>query len=707
MKKGILIIILLLPILLTAQNTWVQKLTYNYNSGGYYDSIAGVKKAEVGSDGSLYVLAFLGNHGGQKIFKFSPNSHHYEWDIDAGNNGSQVAQWVDQFHATSDSGIILCYNIKDEMMTGNIFGYLKKYSKDGTIEWSHQFGDWDYTQNVFDVIEKNSGGYYALIEDSIYTLDNSGNVIDSSGAVSGERLLEVTNGDLLVLTHNNQLIRTDTSGNIIWTQNCYGLFAYDTSSVFILNSTSSIQKVDALSGTQSWNVNYGFTPISEIEATHDGGFIASVGIKPTTAYGGFGTIMPGTLFRADSIGDTLWTRTYLLPHYGLSTFKLMPDGNLFTGGCYLSGYVVGYPFFEKSAFCCMMNSDGSYPLQQTGYVGPKDANHDHISDFLVDALEAMLSLGQTGPGRDTTIYGNQSPCERNDIAIDWTTNSISGANNKYSDFDGSGIIDTNDISFCDMNGYVDSFPSVYRQQNPNYTQSTEEFCLIPIEDTIAPGDTAYYYMVLGASGNPVDSIYGFAFTYNNDDAGNNPADSAFLYATNFGTPGQNLFLNHRHNVSMYYGQEFRSRTLVCRTNFQNAYSVFDTVGFLRFRLSNFIQSITPTIKRFKAILVDGSEIPFNICVGTVIVDSTLLSTNEKHSTNISVFPNPASDYIEVNIKGSGQTEFQIINSLGEVIEIFHSDKSLKIHLQNYPDGIFLLKTISDLGMKAIPFIVKH
>ena len=709
MKKRTLLFFVLFPFLSIAQNTWVQKLSYNYQTAGYPDVFTGVKKIEVGADGSLFVLANVSDHHTQQIFKFSPNSNHYEFDIPCGYNGMQVAQWVDQFRATSDSGIIVCHNNLDELFTGIIYSSIVKYAKDGTVQWGH---GWPWcncpsTHTANDVLEKSNGGYYALVEDSLYEYDSAGNAIDSTGLISGIRFLEMTNHDLLVLTKNNLLIREDTLGNVIWSQNCTGSFAYDTANVFIQTSDSSVQKVDALTGSQIWTRSYNLSPISEIDPTHDGGFIASIGTKLSGPYAITGTPWPGGIFRADSLGDTLWTRHYALPTSGLSTVKLLPNGNICTGGGYLSGYAIGIAPNEPSAFVCMMNADGSYPLAQTGYVGPKDANNDHLSNFVDDALEVMLSLGQTGPARDTTIYGYPSPCERNDIAIDWSTNSISGANNKYSDFDGNGIIDTNDFQLvCNWWGIVDSFPSVYRYQYPNSTLATEDFCLVPVRDTIAPGDTALYYMIMGNSTNPVDSIYGFAFTYNIDPVGNNPADSVFPFLSGFGSPGNDLFLNHRHVATNYFTQEYRSRTLLCRTDFQNALSVNDTIGIIRFRTFTYLQTVIPVIRSFKAILVDGTQIPFNLCVDTVIVDSTLLSINEKQSVRISVFPNPASDFIDVTIPGTDLLEIQIINSLGEIIEIDQTPDP-RINVKNYPEGIYHLKIVSAQGIATTSFIVRH
>src|SRR5687767_13300258 len=173
-----------------------------------------------------------------------------------------------------------------------------------------------YNHTAYDVVESGTGNYYALIEDSMYTIDAFGNVIDTTGSIHGTRLAVMNNGDFLI-RNGNLLQRTDSTSNVLWSQNCNGSFAYDSIRVYIVNSNTYVMKVNVNTGVQEWNINYGFSPISDIEITPDGGFMASVGYKPKGPYNWTGaSINPGILLRCDTLGDTLWTREYLLPRYG-------------------------------------------------------------------------------------------------------------------------------------------------------------------------------------------------------------------------------------------------------------------------------------------------------------------------------------------------------------------------------------------------------
>ncbi|CAN5608628.1 hypothetical protein BH11BAC1_BH11BAC1_02500 [soil metagenome] len=698
-----------------AQNTWVQKLSYNVQSQGFFDTLTGVNQIEIGVDGSYYLHVTTNAHNAQKIYKFFPNSNQLEWSIDAGYDYAAGPQWTEHYKPTSDSGIIACYNIQH--LLDPIYGWVQKYSKDGTLEWSTVFYIWDWNslsdRKVSDVIEKSPGIYNVLVRDSMYTLDSNGNLIDSTGFVNGTRLIQMTNGDLLVLKNGNMLCRQDTLGNIFWSQPCNGPFAYDTASVYIVNSNSFVQKVNAITGNQIWNRDYGYTPVSDIKPFYPGGFAASIGYKPKGIYNWQGVpATPGYLFAADSTGDTLWTRTYPLPHYGLSAFNIVPGGNILTGGCYLS-WNTFTPYKDFSAFCCMMNADGSYPLAQTDYVSPSDANHDHFSYFVDDALETMLAIGQTGTARDTSLDGIEGngafSCNSNNIAIDWMGSSAAGVNYKYADFDGNGLIDTNDVTDFDNCPFniPDSIPLYYRIGSNDGSQSVNEFCLIPVHDTIQPGEPAMYYMVMGSGGNPIDSIYGFAFSTYISEWGSDVLDSAAYYNTSLGTFGINLFGYHGRSFVTNAGL-IRNHVLMCRTDLQNATSVQDTVGLIRF--SGFFQQspIVPAITDFKAVLVSGTEIPFNVCAGSIYIDSSSVGVHEKQNLALSIFPNPSSNYLSVKNVLPGNKKITVLNSLGMIVKEFESAESqLQLSVEDLPNGIFNLSIQSDKSVNNTLFVVQH
>lgn len=692
------------------QNPCIQKITYFPGQQGYIHTLTGVNQVEIGADGGVYMYVHKDAHYYQSIYKFYPNSNQIQWETYAGYGGSMVTTWTQRFKPTSDSGIVIGYNIYDHFGTG-IYCRVVKISKDGNQEWTTTFYNTPYSGNpIQDIIQNNSGGYYVLVDDSMYTLDAMGNSIDTTGSIKGKRIFEMANGDFIILTFSNSVQRIDSNGTVLWSHPSNGMFACDSNYVFINNSNTFIEKVDALTGSVIWNKNFGVSPLSQIEAIQNGGVMASCGYHSTGEYGWGGTAMPGFLYRADSLGDTLWTRNYTFPYYGLSTFKILPNGNIFTGGCFLSGMNNQVLTPEHSAFYCVMNADGSYPLEQTTYVAPPDANHDHFRNFIDDALQIMLALGQTGQARDISMDSHYVvSCDFNDVAIDWQT-STAGINDKYSDCDGNGLVDTNDVKiFQSTPSCEDSLQLYYRLANLDHQQVVEDFCIVPVRDTILAGEEALYYIIMGNNANPVDSIYGFAASYIFSEIWNYP-DSVIYYVTNLGTPGTDLWA-YQPSLYIHFDYDRRDHLLMCRTDFQNAFNVNDTLGVIGFSGLYGSSTCTLNIIDFKAILADGTEIPFNLCTGgSIYIDSSYVNIQENQLANLIIFPNPADRELRIkNLKlKMGTCRIVLFNLLGEEVrsaEISPADP--KISVEEIPDGFYTGKIFNGLSFLNFKFVIRH
>jgi hypothetical protein len=695
----------------SGQNTWVRKLTYNYPAGSYWDSLTGVKHIEVGPDGSVYVLAHTNADNNQFIYKFSPNSNQVEWSVFAGNDGMSVDSWTDIFHVTKDSGIVTCINAYGMYKNGSVTKYTKEGSQIFLNSHTGSFAP-DYA-TIVDVIERKAGGYYMLTPDSLFILDASGGIMDTVNFYGGKAIRELPGGDLLFY-NGNTLTRYDTALNIIWTQPCSGPFDFDSTSVFIKHGASNIKKVDAATGIQDWNILSPFSLISDLHATNEGGFMACTGYEPTgVPFWPFtANVVPGHLFKVDSLGDTLWTRTYNLPRYGLYSFSILPNGNIFTGGGYLSGPALG-PQKDFSAFVCVMNSDGSYPLAQTSYISGGDANNDHFMNFTDDALQIMLALTHSGSPRDSSVDGNSDPgylsCGSSNIAIDWPTFS-GGVNDKYSDADGNGVIDTNDVHVFDYAIYCnDSIALYYRLSNPDLLQTVEEFNFVPVNDTILPGDSPEYYLIMGSNANPVDSVYGFAVSYFINEDGQNNIDSTNFYSSTLGSLGVDLF--NMQGLGLVANYKERQHTLLCRTDFQNAINVNDTVGFIRFGGWFNSANIQLTIADFKAILVDGTEIPFNVSAGSIFIDSSSVRVNEIENDKVKVYPNPADKELKIKneklIIGEELT-VEIFNLPGEKIKTIQNFiPGESISVSDLPDGFYTGRISSDTMTGSFSFVISH
>ena len=421
------------------------------------DLVTGVKDIAISADGNIYLLAKLDQDSKEGVFKISRLGHPIFWSINAGYHATMSGSYTTRIKATSDSGFIMMHNFMSYSTWYHVDGYIEKYNNDGSSEWSVQFPANPNNERIaYDAIQRSNGGYWALVDNMSFKFDENGNLIDSSYIV-GTKLYEMPNGDLIV--QNNDIYRTDTLGNIIWTTQASANDAFVVSSslpYFFLTSGSSVKKISAVDGSLMWVKNYSTITLSSIDITPGGGFIASSGIVPTDFFPSNGGPTHSIIICADSSGDTLWTRETYFPYYGISAIKSFPDGKIILGGAYLIGLADPFSFsYDYKVFCAMLDSSGHGELDHTDYMWPGDANNNQLLSFVDDALYMVIANGDTGPGRDTIdmfnccgIYGLKS-----DFAFDWTNSFGNGTNHKYADFDGNGLVDEKDFT-CSRDGSV-------------------------------------------------------------------------------------------------------------------------------------------------------------------------------------------------------------------------------------------------------------
>lgn len=696
------------------QNTWIQRLNFStFNGWMHSDTLVGVKDLSISPNGTIYVLANRGQENYQSLYCLPANGHPMVWSIPTGSHGGLGAQYARSAYATSDNGVIISYTREDWVSWQTSYGYIQKYNLWGGLSWEVIFDQspnypneiWD--RIAYDVIQSSSGNYYALVGDSLFEINANGNIIYATNLVSGRKLRETQYGDLIVL-NGNSLTRKDTSGNIMWSQSCSGKFSINGNYVLIVNGTT-IKKVDVGSGSIIWTKSCPFSPISDIEATSQGGFLASIGYVPgdLTSFGG--NASPGYLVCADSTGDTLWTRKYNFPYYGLSVVAQDINGDILTGGAFLGGSIEGNGTLKDySSFCSRLDSSGNGALQKTNYMWPGDANNNQFVNFVDDALYMVIANGDTGLIRDTLnlnwcgspFYGLSS-----DYSVDWPDTFSNGVNKKYADTNGNGIIDTNDVAvfpFLYSYGVNDSFVvwDPFRIRNPeNFTSTNPDFRLVALEDTIAPGDSVHFLIIAGSLMMPVDSLCGLAFIYSYT-SNSIQFGTTNLYDCDLGTRGNNLFTQSYYNSG-----------LTCRWNHQSVYNLYDTLGVISaFAPNNITTNVDFEIyiNKFKAVTCDGTEVPFNISSDVVVVDPTLLESREYSKTTLKISPNPVSGLLSVSNMITGNKKITVLNSIGmNVKEYETTERQLQIAVDELPDGIYLLCMQKDKHLSYSRFTVKH
>jgi len=85
--------------------------------------------------------------------------------------------------------------------------------------------------------------------------------------------------------------------------------------------------------------------------------------------------------------------------------------------------------------------------------------------------------------------------------------------------------------------------------------------------------------------------------------------------------------------------------------------------------------------------------------------------SENKSNNISIYPNPTSDIINININFMNFNKIEIINSSGAIIaryyynSYFSNSNNIQINCSNLPIGIYFIRLIGDNNNKSISFAI--
>jgi hypothetical protein len=714
------------------QSTWMQRISYNLGLAGTFihpDSVCGIQDIAVSPDGNLYMVGKKSQSNMKEMFKMTPGNHVVLWtgaesyeSVLHGDDNSFV-------RATADSGCILAINFHAEVTNGWGATTIIKYSKTGAVQWSDSLG-FDNGNLTFpaynkteDIIENAAGNYYVLMAislwvDSLYEFDNAGALVLQTAAVHGNKLFEMSNGDLLVHQTNHlvddSLVRIDLAGAVSWAVPTYinDLFAFSAAAVFvchsdIVSSLSVIRKIDAGSGTVIWTDTVPSAFISAIDATMDGGVIGSEG-TPATFTCGPQVNMNGKLYKIDGNGTTQWTHTYTFPQFGLSTVKQYPDGRYITGGTY-HACDLWYQFErDYSGFAAMLDSSGNGDLETASNIWPGDANGNDTLWMLDDLLYMALALNSTGSPRDTipTYMMYFDHIFNSDYAIDWPQTFANGTNYKHADFDGDGVVELSEItSLLPFQIFWSPEAVNCRIGEETFSSSLPDLLLLPEKDSVAPGETMRFYIVAGTSSLQVDSLFGIAFT-NDFDA--TLTDTSFVnvnfFNSDFGNPATNLM-----GLSYHYPGQLL--VLADRSDKQNVFQLHDTLGVIELKANPNItapQIFNLQVSSLYAMTNSTSPVSFNTINGTVEIDPALVSVPENPLYTQSIYPNPADKFLRISDLPEGEKDFVVYNILGEKNKFFHTNESsLEITVSDLKSGIYNLLIFSKAGTRNLKFIVKH
>jgi hypothetical protein len=245
---------------------------------------------------------------------------------------------------TTDGGYIVV-GVTLSVSAGSLVVYLIKTDSLGDTLWTKTFGEGEGDCDNGLVVRQTTDGGYIVVATSdlvggVYLIktDSLGDTLwmktfEEVNGGEGRSVQQTTDGGYIVAgwiysygtgSEDVYLIKTDSVGDSLWTKTFGGSGGERSYSVqqttdggyIIVGYTDPFRdvhydvyliKTDSL-GDTLWTKTYGGTANEEgksVQQTTDGGYII---IGYTTSYGaGYGDVY---LIKTDSLGDTLWTKTY-------------------------------------------------------------------------------------------------------------------------------------------------------------------------------------------------------------------------------------------------------------------------------------------------------------------------------------------------------------------------------------------------------------
>jgi hypothetical protein len=285
------------------------------------------------------------------------------------------------------------------------------------------------------------------------------------------------------------------------------------------------------------------------------------------------------------------------------------------------------------------------------------------------------TAGPVRPAASTNWYGQS--------LADWGGALPGQSDPKHSDCNGDGIVLAVDTLAVTLN---------YGQTHNKTATVTsgDNLSVVPLQDSISPGDTAWFAIHLGEQNNLADSVYGVAFSVQHSGTGVlQPGIVSVVYANCWFAPALSR-LDFTHSLGAMAGFDLA----ITRTDQQNQ------IGFgeiCRFAIvtdpSPAGQNVPLTVTLTQPVLVDAGLSPIAVLPvpGTTVV-STTLNSIAGPGVQPRIYPNPANDFVKLELPGAPIDLVEVYDAFGKLQASFQGggESEMQLSLAGMADGIYLL-----------------
>jgi hypothetical protein len=325
------------------------------------------------------------------------------------------------------------------------------------------------------------------------------------------------------------------------------------------------------------------------------------------------------------------------------------------------------------------------------YIWPGDVNNDGVANNL-DILELGLHFSLTGASRATqgnywqAVYANT-----------WAGLQSNGKNMNYVDCNGDGVINVNDTAAVFLNyGFLHS--------KANQSSANSILSIVQDQPFVNQGAWGTASIFLGSASTPVSNINGLAFTVDFDQSLIDPNSFYIDYPTSF--------LNVSNQSLKFSKLDYASGSLYTAITHTNNVNVSGNgkIATLHYKINSGITSTAAlTIGLSQANQSNASGALTALTAGSSTVEAVITDMNELSAgTTIAVYPNPASQYVQIISKGLLE-KIEVISLTGKLIfSETLSRSSYQLDANNFANGVYFLSIYGN-GQKVErkKIIVQH
>lgn len=332
----------------------------------------------------------------------------------------------------------------------------------------------------------------------------------------------------------------------------------------------------------------------------------------------------------------------------------------------------------------------------TNLVWPGDTDQSEAVNHF-DLLNIGLAFGSTGSVRE-----NASTNWMAQHTAEWDGETPeTGINFKHADTDGNGIVDANDTLALIQNwGEITDFWNGEEDQfGPPTASLLMDVPIYILPDTIIPGATVDFSIMLGNNDIPANDIYGLAFTivYDPEVIVENSVGAHFMQSW-MGDVNSNLLGIYRDNYASNKVDIAITRTDLSNVSGQGMIgSLQVTIEDVIFRRNNQYE-LRFEIENVRLIDAQEQEIPISPERSDIIIQEETTGIQAPEWAHaITVFPIPAKNQLNIDAGGLQIEGLNLYSIQGKRMRQFDPQQN-SMNISNLPNGVYLLEIITEQGV---------